>query len=377
MALSMEFSAEGREIYNDLLDNFSLGTKDQPNFTLIRQKTTDALVTLTRIDETLRQQRLARERLKRLKRSIGFSGSVSSQKFLEAIRDNGFGNSRTLKSEADVIAAQEKLLEQHDETYIKSAMINSYKLIMEIRSLFKEPIIFGTTMLTRNSEGKDQLLFEAHTDFEQIAGKASLKAGGALQISATVADLKAQIANSDSTQKYQNLLDDAETSKIWNTLKQVKEALNKKKISYSYGQLIEALAYLHQKSPIEAKDVFQALVQGRNRVSFEVEGDFKMLEKNLQQEIDVQSKLFNLLGPDEAQRNIRILTITNCIRVLTNINEAVTVMTDKATMKSKLASVFEASGKVSGEWASNEINLKIQEIVNKVLENQVLNNLKT
>ena len=365
------FTAEGKVLYNNLLDKYSAETLTMPQLSAIRGQVTKTLNSINEIDIRLKQQRSAYNRLRTLKRSMGFKGSVSSEQFLTAFQNFTNNRSKTLRTTEEVTQAIKELETKHNDIQIKSLMLKSYGLIMGVRNLFYNPIFFGTTLLTRNAQGEEQLLFHISASFEEVMGSAKLVAGGSLQIETTVGQLKQAINNIDVTNKYQNLLSNSETQKIWNTLTDIKKILNSHNVAYNYGQLVEALVYLSKKQNYNQTDIYQALIEGRNRVSFEVAGDFTIqLEDDLQSEIDIQSKLFNLLGPDDAQRRIRLLTISNCKRVLGNIQQAI-VGTNIEQIKQNLMAVFSVRGNASGNWASPQISAFVANVVSDVYNNQL------
>ena len=361
--IKVDMSAESRMIYQQLQQEHAQTVRNMGFFQQLRIETQQALNPLLAANEIFKKQRSARDRLLRLKRSINFTGSVKSEEFLEKYNQalqQGQIKSRTLTSVAAVQQTINDLSEQKTDGLIKNQLIMGYKHIMKVRNLYKSPIVYGTSILTKDMAGNDQILFKIESDIDALCQNAVVRQGGGLMLDACVGDLKNMIHDFDSTNKYKNLLDNSEISAIWQHLKQIKDVLKKSSISYNYGNLIEALVYLSKQNHFDANVVYEALLQGGNTTSFEQSGDFSMYEDTLRTEIDIQSKLFNTFGPDNAQRHIRLMSISGVIRVLTQILQTIDLNQNPTTINQNLKQIFEKHAPSSSTVPTEKIKAVLE-----------------
>lgn len=276
-----------------------------------------------------------------------------------------------MTSASAVERAYEELQRVHDQEILRGQLLEAMNIIKEVRNKFKTPINYGISFYSE-SNGTQQLWFSAHATIEEVLGAhgPGVISRGALQLEYSTTQLReiVKTIETDPTQnKYVNLLESNESQQLWSLLSSVKRVINNKGISYSYGQLVEAFVALSKDGNYTPKTdaVFMALTQGRNTLSFEKEGDFTMFENNLNAELDFQSKLFSVLdNQKEFQHRIRLISISNAVRVLREIKLALDSSVNINTINKNLEAVFTAKlGEGANPWTDLNIEKKIKECI--------------
>lgn len=375
---SLDFAAEAKTIAEELK---SLLTEETFSLQVLQKLQSDMDAAIKHLDAAMKASREAANKkaaLKRLRRSMGFTGALDSEDFIAAFEQytsSGLNRSRTIKTVEDVMAAQDALSEVADNMIIKDYLLTAYNLIMSIRDNFKEHIEYRVFIMGKSSEGQDMILMGSPS-LEDMVSQSNVSSTLGVQLELTTAQLKEIINEYEAdtvASQWQQFNDDPATAQAWQVLLKVRDkilAINKtkndgKKIYYSFGQLIEALVYLQNKT-LSTANIFEALRQGKNTVSFEIEGDFRL------EDVNVQSKAFSTYDSGENDlHRIRLMNLSGVWRVLDKIRKALFASTDFATLQKNLSAVFENNGK---EPVWNVVEDRVKQEIETVLSEFSLDN---
>lgn len=314
------------------------------------------------------------KRIQTLEPQIQNAEDITNPAFVKAFDEYFQLHSRTKMTAGGIADRQKNLIDkQKFEMEYKNALLKGYQIIMEVRSIFKEPIQYGITYMGENSQGQKVMMMKTMSIEELVkAGTAVTSASGNLSIQLIQTGAQIQELINESIQsnsmasQFQNMLSNREDQEIWQRLFQIREKISKikadsKKIYYNFGQLVEAFHYLKGKT-LSTNNIYEALQQGLNTTPYQTSGDF------LFEGQDIQSKAFqNYFGDSNTKHKVSILRTSQVRGVLISILSAISY-SDINTMKYKLEKVFEVQGGYSQNWNSETIQAAIKDEIQSVLE---------
>ena len=370
----LNFQKEAENLWQISNQQMSQNTLTLSEFQQIKAMVSHSLKELIIIQKKMQPLLQAKRKLKYYRKQMGISQKIQGEEYIQAFVKWKQIHSRARASESDIRKAYQTIESAKESTVLIPALKQSLQLIMQIRNIYKTPIYYATTIYDQVN-GQDNLWFSAHSSIESLLSENTLHVSseGNLQLIQTSQELKNSIYNMEKqnqNNKYINLLDTPESKQLWNLLKQIRDTIPKKVNSFSYGQLLESFVYLSQQQKFNPSEgeIWQALLQGRNRISFEVEGDFRVIDQEFNTAMDIQSKLFNTLGKDDAQHRVTLISLSGAIRVLTNIKNAIGRKTNVNNINKALSQVFESQ---QGRTTVLKGEAKIKEIISRIVNEKL------
>lgn len=365
------FEEEAAAISEEIKQIFAKQTLDSGILKSLQQKVQLVIDELNRATVLMSQYKTQKQAFKRLQASMSKNfeneeiSKLSEEDFINRFNEYKANRSRTFKTEEDIRNFFEARKNVQDTAKIKSYLVSAYQLIMDVRDNFKEHIEYRVFIM-----GGDKILM-ASPSLKELANTAKLTSNLDLQLSMTTLQIKEIIDSYDSDIRYtqsgqlQKMFSDEKNVKLWNVLTEVRQKIvqmskDGKKIYYNFGQLIEALVYLQNKE-ITSNNIYDALLQGQNTISFEKKGDFIL------DGVDVQSKVFYASGSDSAIHRIRLMSVSGVKRVLNNINNALKQSVDFNSFAENLSKVFSEQGEHLKSSVLNSLKTNVMQEIDKLL----------
>lgn len=373
MAGDFDFSVEAQEISNEIKEIFAKETFNSDIMKNLQLKVDKVIFELDEATKLLSIYKTQKNAFKRLQKSMSKNmqgldiQNLSEEEFILAFEEyNGSkkNRSQTFKTNSSLMEFFESRKQFQDTQKIKKYLISSYNLIMEVRNSFKEHIEYRIFITGKNSRGKDVILM-ASPSLSELTKTANITSNLDLQLSLTTKQIKDLINDYEKNTGVGAQLQEvfSEDNEVWQLLQKVREKIiqiskNGKKIYYNFGQLIEALNYLKEKE-INTNNIYQALIQGLNTVSFEKQGDFIL------NGVDIQSKVFNVSGNEYSLHRIRLMSLSNVKRVLINIKNALKSSYTFNEFQAKMKIIFQDDGVQNSIWSGLESEVKsaIEEVL--------------
>ena len=373
MAGDFDFSIETQEISNEIKKIFAEETFNSDIMKSLQLKIDKVIFELDEATKLLSIYKTQKNAFKRLQKSMSKNmygldiQNLSEEEFILAFEKyNGSkkNRSQTFKTNSSLMEFFESRKQIQDTQKIKKYLISSYNLIMEVRNSFKEHIEYRVFITGKNSGGKDVILM-ASPSLSELTDTADITSNLDLQLSLTTKQIKDLINDYEKNIGVGAQLQEvfSEDNEVWQLLQKVREKIiqiskNGKKIYYNFGQLIEALNYLKGKE-INTNNIYQALIQGLNTVSFEKQGDFIL------NGVDIQSKVFNVSGSEYSLHRIRLMSLSNIKRVLINIKNALKSSYTFNEFQAKMKIIFQDDGIQNSIWSGLESEVKnvIEEVL--------------
>ena len=168
---------------------------------------------------------------------------------------------------------------------------------------------------------------------ETLIAQGHLNKSMSIVLEQTGAQIRAVLNGIDSSKNnnFTDLLTRGNNSQTWDVLTRISDELNKmrtvegkRKYYYFYGQLVEALMDLEDKD-LNVDNIYEALIQGQNTISFEKMGDFKLsnTEEEINRIYEIQAKTFAGQGTSDTDiKTIRITSLSNIMNTLTRLQNA-------------------------------------------------------
>ena len=296
---------------------------------------------INNIFQDMKNQSAKKAAFKRVERNVQKQyfdkkrGSYTAEDFDAALKnyfESGSNKSRIFKEYAAVQQYQksrEQIKDQIDVFKYKEALYSGYITIMAIRrQVTEQSIEYGLYLI---STGKNSNITMGSPSIEELFAISNLSVGSrgiSLQLQVTANDMKDlmnEFTNTSSplanqfNQQFQNESSQA----LWEIIQMVKQKIkyianNNKNIFYSYGQLLEVFVHLQNKTSLTTNDIYKALKQGRNTVSFEKQGDFHVQFNG--EDFDVQAKTLSMNLDDDSTQKLssraNLIKLSNITRVL-------------------------------------------------------------
>lgn len=279
--------------------------------------------------------------------------------------------------------ASDSVLQQSQEQKAKQALLNGYQLIMGIREALGFKHINYGIIYTGINNSKQQQLLMGTANIESLIAKGRLNKSLSVVLEQSGAEIRnilnENIANPEDN-NFINLLAQGTNAQTWNLLTQISNQLNKmttsdgkRKYYYFYGQLAEALIDLENKD-LTVDNIYEALIQGQNTVSFEKKGDFLLNQTidGIEKSFEIQAKTFASYDTaDNDIKTIRIISLSNIMRTLTDLEnafggskaEVVAALKDQFTDKE-----VQSKGQLN---KTAEIEKEIKELIDKILKDNL------
>lgn len=260
-----------------------------------------------------------------------FSESKKNRSRIFSNTEKGRENLQKYKQLQD---ASNSVLQSAQEQKAKEALLNGYKLIMGIREALELKHINYGIFYTGVNDSKQQQLLMGTASIESLISQGHLNKSMSIVLEQTGAQIRTILKENSSNSVNNNFIDllaRKNNQKVWDVLTQVSEKLNKiktedgkRKYYYFYGQLVEALIDLEDKD-LNTENIYKALVQGQNTISFEKQGDVQLsiIEEEISKIYEIQAKTFAAQGTsDDDVKTIRIISLSNIINTLTRLENA-------------------------------------------------------
>lgn len=301
-------------------------------------------------------------KLKRLSSRAREKG-LEVEQFLNLENSHNRSSIKTIEQYKQALEAVQRLEGLKEDNALKIKLQQAKKIIMTIRNLITQSTIEYNVFLIGEYNGQEVIQMGQETIDQLISKDGNLSSNLSLGLSYTSSQVQALLNNtmSDSSTlgQWQNILT-PERERAWQILKQIRDKTKtKKQISLNYGELLEALIHLDTLS-LNAINIYNAILKSLNTLAFESGGDF-ILDGQ-----EIQAKTLTTYGAEEAKHRIRYISVSNIVRVLTNIRNALSGSNNIEQIKNDLVQLFTKNNNVSKLSISGEKELK--QIIDNVLD---------
>lgn len=283
------------------------------------------------------------------------------EQFLNLKDKSNRSSIKTVEQYKQATTAVQRLEDLREDKTLKSKLLQAKEIIMTIRNLITQSTIQYNLFIIGEYNGQEVIQMGQGAVEQLVSSDGALASNLSLNLSYTSAQVQALLNNtmneSSVLGQWQNILT-PERERAWQVLKSIREKVKTSKQVYlNYGELLEALIHLDKLS-LNAVNVYNAIMKSLNTLSFESGGDFVLEGQN------IQAKVLNTYGAEEAKHRIRYISVSNIVRVLTNIQQSLKG-NDVNQIKNNLMQLFINNDSVSKISQNGERELK--QIVEKIL----------